>query len=227
MCRRACSAGAGVGWIDPSKRSPRSGARRTSPPRLPGQCCKAERSVSRAASATAAQPGSAPQDADPAPRVGCPGQQERPEVVSPWGRRSVVTGLGLAQPALAAAGLATHPGWEACWDGGPCVPGVRQPDSLHTPLPTGSKASRLSGPVPVSCWSDLQQCPDHLSTALVSHQENCRLEAVQGLCRGDAWQVLPDAADDLWHLEGTRVRMVLPLQCSHFLSCPSHPSLLP
>ena len=114
----------------------------------------------------------------------------------------------------------THPSWEAWWDGGPCS------SERSCGIPT-SKASRLSGPVPVSCWSDLQQCPDHLSTALVSHQENCRLEAVQGLCRGDAWQVLPDAADDLWHLEGTRVRMVLPLQCSCFLSCPSHPSLLP
>jgi len=30
-----------------------------------------------------------------------------------------------------------------------------------------------------------------------------------------------DTAEDLWHLEGTQVRMVLPLQCSHFLSCPS------
>jgi len=114
----------------------------------------------------------------------------------------------------------THPSWEAWWDGGPCS------SERSCGIPT-SKASRLSGPVPVSSWSDFQQCPDYLRRGLVSPQKKERLEAVRGWCHDDALQVFMGTAEDLWYLEGTQVRMVLPLQCSHFLSCPSHPSLLP
>ena len=61
----------------------------------------------------------------------------------------------------------THPSWKAWWDGGPCSSGR----SCGIP---GSKASRLSGPVPVSSWSDFQQCPDYLRGDLVSPQKNER-----------------------------------------------------
>jgi len=113
----------------------------------------------------------------------------------------------------------THPGWEAWWDGGPCssggscgVPGVRQPESLQAPLPTGSKASRLSGPVLASWWSDLQQHPDHLSRALVSHQVNQTFEAVLGWGRGDVFQVLPAPAGSSPHPPGVASRQQSP-QC--------------
>lgn len=43
----------------------------------------------------------------------------------------------------------------------------------------------------------------------------------------DVLQAVIDAAHDLLHLEGTQVRVVLPLECSYVLSCPFHPSQLP
>ena len=72
-----------------------------------------------------------------------------------------------------------HQGWNGYWDGGKprssgvsCgTPWVWQPESLRVPLTTRSKPSWLSGPVPVSSWSDLQQRGDNVPRALVSHQE--------------------------------------------------------
>lgn len=143
-------------------------------------------------------------------------------------------GSGLACSAVAAAGLADPQRWKAWWDGGSCSSGVScripwrwQPERLQAPLPTGNKPSWLLGPVPVSWWCDCQQRRDHLPRAFVSHLDNEGLHTLPGCCRVYALQVSVDAARDLWYLEGTKVRMALPLECSHFFSCPSHPSLPP
>lgn len=43
----------------------------------------------------------------------------------------------------------------------------------------------------------------------------------------DVLQAVIDAAHNLLHLEGTQVKLVLPLKCSYILSFPFQPSLLP
>ena len=109
------------------------------------------------------------------------------------------------------------PEWEAWWDGEPCSSGIShsfpwvwQPESLWATLPVGNEPSRLSGPVPVTHWRDDQQAPDHLPGAPPGQQQQQRVQAAPGRLRADLLHVCVDASQDFWHLEGTRVRMVLP-----------------
>jgi len=157
----------------------------------------------------------------------CPGQQqERAEVVSLWGWGSMVTGLwaGLASCGCCGPDWPSRAGKRGGMEG-PAPRGCASvflgsgSQSLWDPLTTENKPSGLPGPLPVSLWRETQQAPNHFPGAPVGQHEKERVQAVPGWLCEDALQVSMDATYDLWHLEGMQVRMVLPLECSHFLSC--------
>ena len=135
---------------------------------------------------------------------------------------------GLAWPALAAVGLAdplglgSVVGWRARLLGDVLQfsVGLAARESLG-PSPHREQALKAVGAVPVTCWRHLQQAPDHSPGAPLGQQEKERVQAVLGWLRADVLHVSVDAPHDLWHLEkgGTQVRVVLPLECSHFPSC--------
>ena len=145
-----------------------------------------------------------------------------------WSRENITSHMARAalqtQSALS-AGLPRPPPRDRA---SPAHPGC--PAALA--LPARKEPSGLSGPVPVNWWRALQQALDHFPGAPVGQQEKQGVHAVPGWRHTDVLQASVDATHDLWHLEGTQVRMVLPLERSHFPSCchwnhcPSHPSLL-
>ena len=97
--------------------------------------------------------GPGPQEAEPAPCLGCPGQQERAEGVLPAGLGGAWwQGSGLPGPALAAAGLAEPAGlesvlgWRALLLGG--VPAA----FLGSGSQRGSVSLPPQGTSPHGCW---------------------------------------------------------------------------